>query len=257
MNLFTKTFINDFAWLELAVYSVLNHCKEPVNWYIAVERLNRATLDEVLSRAVGHFKNVRSGDSFQTFDCELVWPECQNITNGYMRQQWIKMNVHKLIHDHLVWNWDSDVIAKRDFDSSSFIKNGKPVWWWDDINHLINGGYPSSRKHLLMEIFGGDCGREFMRCMPISLHGTALAHAANSPIWKRGFDLCTSSHGAFSEFNLIGEYCYRNFNDMFTWINAQNEGPTWQGESNDPTKITYQGWSWGGVNDGIRKLVLG
>lgn len=257
MNIFTKTWIKDFEWLELAVYSVLNHCKEPVNWYVAVERLNRAQLDEVLSRAVAHFKDKRTGDSFQTFDAELVWPECQNIVDGYMRQQWIKMNVHRLIGDHLIWNWDSDVIAIHDFDSSNFSPNGKPRFWWDDINHLINGGYPQERRSVMYQVMGGEIGKEYMRCMPIPLHGAALAHGANSEVWRQSFNMCSGNQRAFSEFNIIGEYCFRHFNDLFEWKNAQNEGPTWQGEANDPNKITTQCWSWGGINDGIRRLVLG
>lgn len=256
MNIFTKTYLGDFPWIELAVYSVLRHCTEPVNWYVAVERLNRAQLDEVLSRAVGHFKDKRSGDSFQTFDSELVWPESQNIVDGYMRQQWIKMNVHRLVGDHLIWNWDSDVMAKKPFNSSDLERNGKPIWWWDDINHLINGGYPQERRSVMNQVMGGEIGKEYMRCMPIPLLGSALNHGSASDAWKRSFNMCATNQRAFSEFNILGEYCFRNFNDHFSWINAQNEGPTWQGEHNDPTKITYQAWSWGGVNDGIRDLVL-
>lgn len=229
-----------------------------MNWYIAVERMNRAQLDEVLSRAAGHFKDKRNGDHFQTFDSEIVWPESQNIVDGYMRQQWIKMNVHKLIHDHLIWNVDSDVIFLNDFDTSNFFHNGKPTFWWDDMNHLINGGYPPDRKQLMMGMFGGDCGKEYMRCMPIPLLGAALAHGSNTDIWKRSFEMCASGNRTFTEFNIIGEYCFRNFNDHFSWKNAQTTpGGTWQGEANDKSKITSQLWSWGGINDGIRKIVLG
>lgn len=253
MNLFTKTWTNDFAWLELAIYSVLKNSKEPINWHVAVERLNRAALDEVIGRARAHFPS-RKDDNFQTHDAEIVWPDCQNIVDGYMKQQWIKMNVHKLFKEHLVWNWDSDVIAKRPFGSLDFMRDGKPIWWWDDLNHLLMGGYPQERRASVESVFRDPVGREYMRCMPIPLLGKALTEAANTEYWKRSFDQCASGNRAFSEFNVIGEYCFRFFNSDFAWINAQNSGPTWQSE---PNAITHQAWSWGGVNDGIRKMVLG
>lgn len=255
MNLFSKTWINDFEWIELAIYSVLKHCQEPVNWYITTETLNRIALEEVIARARSHFK--RNGDNFRTFDCELVWPECQNIHEGYMRQQWIKMNVHKLIGDHTAWNWDSDVIATNPFNTSTFMQNGKPVQWWDDMNMLIIGGYPVSRKQTMMDLFNNFSCREFMRCMPIPLHGKTLQEGAKTPLWKRSFDMCASNVRSFSEFNVIGEYCFQNHPDLFTWKNAHREGPTLAGEYGDKTKIVSQFWSWGGVNDGIRKLIMG
>lgn len=253
MNIFTKTFNQDFEWIELAIYSVLKHCTEPVNWHVAVERHDRATLDDVIRRATLHFPD-RKGDSFQTHDAELIWPECQNIHDGYMRQQWIKMNVHKLVGDHLIWNWDSDVLAKIPFDSSLFEKDGKPLFWWDDINHLINGGYPIERRIVMNEVMGGEIGKEYMRCMPIPLLGKALQAASQTEHWKKSFNMCASNNRAFSEFNIVGEYCFRHFHDNFTWKNAQNEGPTWQTE---PNATIQQCWSWGRVNDGIRKMVLG
>lgn len=256
MNFFTKTWTQDFKWIELAIYSVLNHCQENVNWYIAVERLNRSELDDVVSRAAAHFKDKRSGDSFQTFDSEIVWPESQNIVAGYMRQQWIKMNVHRLVGDHLIWNWDSDVIALRTFNSSYFMKNERPIWWWDDMNFLITGGYPSSRKDFLMNMFGGDVGREYMRCMPIPLLGSALSEGSKTDIWAKALSACAGNNANMTEFNVLGEYCYRHHQNSFTWLNAHNDGPTHQGEANDPTKITYQAWSWGGTNQGLIDLVM-
>lgn len=255
MNLFTKTYSGDFEWIELAIYSVLNHCQESVNWYIACERLNRQSLNEVVGRARAHFPK-REGDNFQTFDEELVWPECQNIINGYMRQQWIKMNVHKLVHEHLVWNWDSDCIATHAFNSSIFEKDKKPIWFYEDINHMIMGGYPKSRKDVICNFFNDGCGKEYMRTMPVPLLGKCLMEGAKTDIWTRSLAACHSNLEGFSEFNILGEYCHRYFNDLFEWKDCGKE-PTWSGEASDPKKVLAQMWSWGKVNDGIRKLVLG
>lgn len=270
LKLFTKSYVNDFGWLKLAIKSVIKLCKEPVEWAIVVEDGESKTFKPFLEQAIQECGNKPI--VIGVTEVSQAFPEAKAIQSGYLRQQWVKMNAHKVMGGDLFWNWDSDVIAIRPFDSNTF-KNahGKPIYWFSQINHLMAGGADQAahegRRHLT-EIcldYHHVCF-EFMRCMPVPLVGSILAHVSDKAEWEKAYKILVSGDQRFSEFNVMGQYFHLYFPEVFDWRNAENNAPTWSGGyveggvgsgAFQEHAIIAQCWSWGGIPAHITEFVNG
>lgn len=270
MKLFTKTWQNDWPWLKLAITSVLKTCREPVDWRIVCDDGTRGEVEKVITQAKQSAKS-RDLDSFEVVEVSEKFPEALQIQSGYMRQQWVKMNAHRVMGPDLFWNWDSDVIAVKPFDRGTFCNpQGKPVHFFTQLNHLImTEKDPTAieahkgRRHIT-EIcldYNHVCF-EFMRCMPAPLIGEILQHASTQREWERAYAVMKSGDHRLSEFNIIGQYCHLYYPDAFEWKNASNH-ETWSGGYVlEGDKIVYQahayvaqGWSWNGIPNEVAKFV--
>lgn len=266
LTLFTKTYINDYPWLKLAMISVSKLCTEDVHWTIVGDAGSRSDLEKV---AVQASQASNKSVSTRIVEVQEHWPECSAITNAYLAQQWIKMNAHRVMDDKLFLNWDSDVIAIKPFTSQTFVgKSGRPVYWFSQFNSIMTGSDRSAheqRMQMMREIFDiKKISFEWMRCMPIWLHGQILNHASSQPEWSKAFDMIKNNDHRISEFNIIGQFCHLYYPDAFEWRNAENAAPTWSGGyveggsgsgSFQDHAIIAQGWSYGGIPDHVQKFV--
>lgn len=268
IKLFTKSYEKDFPWLKLAIKSVLKTCTEPVEWRIVVEDGERSNfqpyLDQALQEANGTSRVIHVSEASEHF------PESLQIQSGYLRQQWIKMVSHRVMGNDFYLNWDSDVIATKPFYSKSFCnKDGKPIYWFSQLNHLILTGEQDrpaheQRRAITEMVLGYKPSFEWMRCMPVPMIGQILSHASGQPEWTRAFQILASGDHRFSEFNVIGQFCHLYYPNAFDWRNAENNGPTFSGgyveggvgsgQFQDHA-IVCQGWSYGGIPAHIEKFV--
>lgn len=275
MRLFSKTYINDFEWLKLAIKTVWHFSKEEVKWTFVIEDENLEQLrDLVLKTPSDGSKGFGVGSiQFSFHGLNELWPEAKQISQGYLRQQWIKMNAHRVMGNDFFMNWDSDVIAVRPFIIDYFKgRSGRPIHWFTDYNHMIMTERDptavtayQSRRALAGKIYGWPISFEWMRCMPMPGFGEILRCGAGTQYWSHMFELCKSATPGFSEFNFIGEYAHKFFPDAFEWRNAENSGPTWSTgyitKSEDlPIEfqshgIVCQGWSYGGIPPNLKKWV--
>lgn len=277
LRLFSKTWQNDYPWLKLAIKSVLKLSTEAVDWTIVGDQGSRHDLEAVVLQAVQESKGMLK---YKVAEVPDYWPEAEHIGNGYLRQQWVKMNAHKIMGDDLFWNWDSDVIATKPFSSSTFIgKAGKPIYWISQFNSLMNGAdrpAHEGRIELLKTIFGlhsiprdymsSEVSFEYMRCMPIPLYGNLLKQCSDRTEWKRSFDILKSGDHRFSEFNVIGKAFHILFPEAFEWRNPESQGPSWSGGYVEggvgsgcfqEHAMISQCWSWGSVPPHIQAFVDG
>lgn len=275
LHLFTKSWINDYPWLKLAMTSVIKLCKEDIHWTVVGDRGSKQDIEKVVVQAMqGGGKEV----SVKMIEAQELWPEADAIGNGYLNQQWIKMNSHMAMGDGLFFNWDSDVIATKPFSSQNFIgKSGKPVYWISQFNSIMNGAdrpAHEGRIALMKEVFGlnalpkeymtGEVPFEYMRCMPSPLYGGLLRACSSKVEWARSFNMLKTGDHRFSEFNVIGRAFHTLFPEAFEWRNAEADGPTHSGGYVEggvgsgqfqAHAIVAQGWSWGGVPPHIQKFV--
>ena len=272
MKLFTKTYIKDLEWVNLAIRTVGLFCKQEVSWTIVIEDANLSQLKDGAMMAASKGREG-SGPGSMQFDfrgIQEMWPESMTIPNGYLRQQWIKMNAHKVMGNDFFMNWDSDVIAVRKFSELDFRgKSGRPIHWFSDYNHMIINEPEQTalaayhaRRALAGRIYGWPISFEWMRCMPMPCFGEILRCGAETPYWAKMFELCKAATPGFSEFNFMGEFAHKFFPDAFEWRNAEISGPTWStgyvlkdAETLEfqPHGIVSQGWSYGGIPDVLRK----
>lgn len=260
MNLFSKTWKNDLPWIDLAFKSVAFYCKEPVDWTVVVEKENYSELQDICGRLrLWHNTHQLRLNLISSQD---IWPEMNGV-DGYMAQQWIKMNAHLVMGFDTFWNWDSDVIAQRPFSQSDFIgKSGRPIHWFSHFNTLMTPGSPDNPAHeqrraIMKQIFRfEDISFEFMRCMPMPMNGTILDHGVRNRIWQESKDKIMRNDRSFSEFNILGQFSHLFFPDAYEWRNAEASGPTWSGGYKegghgsgelDGISIVTQCYSWGGV----------
>lgn len=253
MNLFSKTWINDLPWLKLAIKSVSRKCNENVEWHIAIEEDDFDKLIEIIDPSI---KNI----DFKLHKLCDKWPEWKQFSNGYMRQQWVKMTSHRVMGDKIFWHWDSDLIAKRLFDSNSFIGAiGRPIYWFSQFNSIADPANPMAgieRREMLKEVFQiQDPSFEWMRCLPMPCNGGILSHLEGRPEFTRSVQMMKNGDARFSEFNVIGQFSLMYFPDAYEWRNTFNYPRTWGGPIDDPEAIVCQFWSWSNDTSEAEKLV--
>jgi len=263
LRLFTKTWVNDYPWLKLAIKSVLKLCDEPIEWTIIVDNGQKDHVKVVIGQAMQETNIVPH--LVKIYESGEYWPEVNGI-NGYYAQQWIKMNAHLVMGDGYFLNWDSDVIAVKKFNSETFKgKSGRPIFWLSQFNHLIqhgNGDIHRERMTVMKEIIGiHEVSFEYMRCMPIPMNGSILQCGSTRAEWSRAFEAIKSNRSGFSEFNIIGMFSHLYFPDCYEWRNCDSDGPTWAGGWDENGKcfqdhaFVSQRYSWGGMERHIEDWV--
>lgn len=263
MRLFCKTWSNDYSWLKLAMKSVARFSKEPVEWTVIGDRGSLPHLKAIGWQAM---QECCIAFKFDPHEVQEFWPECDQITNGYYSQQWIKMNAFRVMGDDYFLNWDSDVIAVRPFDYNTFLgKSGRPIFWISQFNHLIQHGdvnVHNARRDVMREICSiPEVPFEYMRCMPVPMNGNILRCASTRDEWSKSFNAIKNSRQGFSEFNIIGLFSHLYFPDAYEWRNAETQGPAWAGgwdqNGNCFQAHAYvsQGYSWNGVPKHLEDFV--
>lgn len=262
MRLLTKTWLNDYPWLKLAVKSVLKLCQEPIDWTIVCDNGQKSQIGTVMAQAM---QETGMPCSFKVYEVGEYWAEVNGVS-GYYAQQWVKMNAHMVMGDDYFFNWDSDVIAVKKFDSNTFNgKSGRPIFWLSQFNHLIQHGDENvhrARMAVIREMIGvPEVSFEYMRCMPVPMNGSILRCGSTRQEWKKSLELIRNSRGGFSEFNIIGMFSHLYFPDCYEWRNAENQGPTYSGgwDQNgncfQEHAFVSQGYSWGGVQGYLENFV--
>lgn len=258
MRLFVKTWAKDFQWLKVAMVSVQNHCNENVMWDIVLDDGTfgefQKVLEQVQQIVPRRTLNVR------VHETSHFWKDSLQISNGYLRQQWIKMTAHRVMGSGYFWNWDSDVLAQKNFTIEDFICHSKPIHWITQFNAIMDGADRAAheaRKQMLRDIFGlPDISFEYMRCMPMPMMGEILQYGEKSSYWKQSLNMLISGDGRFSEFNVLGMYSHLYFPDVYEWRNTQNYDKTFSGPWGDKNYIVSQGYSWGGLSKEIYDQVI-
>lgn len=257
ISLFVKTWINDFPWVKQAMISAQKTCKEEIRWGICVDDGTSGEFSSVIVQV-----EQESGKKYQVNLTEVskVWPEAMNIHNGYLRQQWIKMNSHMLMGDDRFWIWDSDLIAQKPFSSSDFCGFGdKQIYWFTQFNAMMGGADDHahrSRMEMIKEVFGlPEVSFEWMRCLPMPQIGGILRNASQTHYWKKSYEMLCAGDARFSEFNIMGQFCHLYFPDAFDWRNTHNYPRTFSGPFGDKNYIVSQQFSWGGMPESVPQFV--
>lgn len=253
LRLFTKSYSRDLPWLQLAIESVNLRCQERVAWTIVVDRGEK---DQLVSKLPKTDKII-----FQVHEIQEHWGDAAELGSGYIQQQWVKMTAHRVMGTDYFLNWDSDVAALRNFNSSDFKNQAyKPILWFTPFNDLMTGGDEAVhrlRQDYIKNIFHlEEAPFEWMRCMPIWMHGEILRIGESRPEWRRThMNMRSDMVAGLSEFNLIGQMSNMLFPDAYDYKNTQTSNPTWAGPTDSKTAVVSQFWSWGSDVSGARRAV--
>jgi hypothetical protein len=258
LKLFIKTWVNDWQWVKQAMISVNKTCRDEVHWNICIDD---GTAEEFAKVCIQVTQESPKKNNILVKEVSTLWPDAMKIKEGYLRQQWIKMNANRMMGDHIFWIWDSDLIAQKVFQMHDFCGfGGKPIYWFSQYNSILGGSDDNahrSRIQMIKDIYGvPDVPFEWMRCIPIPQIGGILRHASETSYWKKAFDMLVAGDARFSEFNVIGQFCHQYFPDAFDWRNTHNyPGKTFSGPLGDKNFFVSQGYSWNGMPESVSEFV--
>lgn len=150
--------------------------------------------------------------------------------NGYLFQQYCKMNAHKYCDTEFILYADSDCIFDHPINLNDYIKDNKPQILYTDYSQV---GDAICWKEPTEQFIGKPMQYEFMRRIPLIYHTSTLIHISEKNKNLKEYIL---NSDRFSEFNAMGAYAFLNEYDKYQFINTDN----WQYESPLATQL----WSW-------------
>jgi len=231
-DIFIRTYPADYAWLNACLRSISKYALGFRKVWI-----------------VSPQENPFAG----LLDGSYEWKQVNEETeDGYLAQQ-----IHKLYADVLtdyqadyILHIDSDTLFTRPVTPSDFLFQCDQVrWLYTPYNAIQTPWQPITEKFM-----GEPVENEFMRRFPIMV-----------PRWlyPRLREFCHRKHGliisdyirnqpfrAFSEFNALGAYAWKNHHDRFVWVNTLGEAEMPMELREKPFARQFQ--SWNGITPEVK-----
>lgn len=167
----------------------------------------------------------------------------------YIFQQKIKLYADAYTDADYIWVTDSDTLNNQHVTPESFMVDGKPVWihtpWTPEM--LAHEGL-ATWKRVMTEFFGEEPYSEKMRRQPFMFPRGVLKSLRKFCVAQHGVDLETyiMRAPAFSEWNVLGEFCWRHHHDEFHWIDSSKDEL--------PPLYCTQLWSHTPIADNMEKI---
>lgn len=225
-DIFIKTYGGDFEWLKYCLRSIQKFCTGFNEIILVCDEADKGGLEE--------FGLTRERVEYVPLEF-----------NGYLFQQWIKLNAHSYSESDYILFVDSDCVFTKPTTPNDFIKSGKPM--------ILKTPYetiPEVRfwKELTELTLKEKVEFEYMRRLPLLYRRDTLENCQKhvNELHEGGIKYFISQRPAheFTEFNLIGAYAEKYEGDKYKFIDTtKNELPE--------THI-HQAWSWGKVSQSKR-----
>ena len=148
--------------------------------------------------------------------------------NGYLEQQIKKVHADEYTDADYILITDSDTLFNQPVTPESFMRDGKPMWFYTPWNDDMLA-HPGTRAwfDVMTEFMGEEPPAEMMRRQPFMFPREVLMSFRNFCAIKHGknIDDYVMSKGRFSEYNVMGFYFWKHHHDKFSWINTDEECP--------------------------------
>lgn len=221
-SIFIKTWKDDVKWLPFVLESIDKYGKDYDEIVIVADR---SCLEDVKALPGVYFSH------------RIVAVE--NWDNGYIQQQWVKLNADAFIRSDHVLFVDSDCVFHSVFNEQSFMREGKPVLLKTKYGNLDGA---EVWKSITSSFVGFDVEYEYMRRLPWMYKTSSLTAFKNKyPNTLNHLKNLTTRD--FSEFNALGAYIDRYENDKY----YVSDTTIWV-----PEPVAKQYWSWGGITPEVQ-----
>jgi len=223
VDIFIRTYEKDLEWLKYALKSIRLHVTGYRNIVITIP-------DESLI--------AKSSD--------YVVIQVEDLKDGYLGQQFTKMNAHLYTDADAVVFWDSDVMACEPVDISEWFVGDKPIVYKTLYASIEAPWKPITEKAVRFSVEW-----EYMRRMPLVYFTDTIAASSNwienkHRVTLRKY-LNSQPYRTFSEFNAIGAYAEKFESDRYAFIDT---------DTNEiPKNKVHQFWSWSGLNSNDLKQI--
>jgi hypothetical protein len=216
IDIFIRTYEKDLRWLDYALASIEKNVTGYRNVIVAIPNKRHLT----------HLTK------------EIV-VQVQDMKDGYVGQQYTKLEAWKYTDADVICYWDSDCIAYEPFDVRSQVVDGRVI--------LLKSPYSKIDvpwKPIVEDTTKIKCEWEYMRRMPLFFYGSTVKLTYEYLERIHGKSLYKYMNGVanrtFSEFNVMG-VCAENFDaDNYLFIDTHSS----DGFEGIPVK---QFWSWSGL----------
>ena len=200
IDIFYKTYKQDFEWIKYSLKSLKKHVKGYNKIIIIVPKE-----DEYL---------------FNTTPFDL--PEnvfvkgVSEYGTGYLYQQWCKISAHTYSDADYIMFADSDCIFDHDIDLNDFIKEGNPEILYTDY---LKVGDAICWKQVTEDFIKEPQQFEFMRRNCLIYHRRTLENVCN---YEKNLEYIIMNSERFSEFNAIGAYAFKYEKEKYNFVNTDN-----------------------------------
>lgn len=222
MSIFIKTWVNDIPWLRYSLRSIEKFA---------------SGFDEVVVVADSDCRNEEWIKDYAT-RIEFV----EKWENGYIQQQYIKLQADTFINSDMVLFVDSDLVFNTPFTPETFLKDNLPI--------LLKTRYESADiaqiwRPLTEKAVGWSVEWEYMRRMPLCYWRDSL-DAFRTVYPDLSFKLKKIRGNRFSEFNALGAFIDRYEGGKYFISDTEQ----WM-----PPAIARQFRSWDGLTDANRQEI--
>jgi len=216
-----RTYRGDFDWLQYCIRSGEKHLKGFRQKHLLISDHDADLLGDVPGYII-HRTGRDWGD-------------------GYIQQMSDKLHADLYTDADYICHTDSDCVWIRDVCPEDLMEDGKPVYLFHPFGPEYNPWPPIVEK-----ILGFKSEYSFMRRHPFTYprevyqeyrnfveirHRAPLAHYVEAQPYRQ-----------FIEYESMGAWAWQYAHDLFTW----------KDQADFPVFIRQE-WSWGGLNDQIRK----
>jgi hypothetical protein len=173
----------------------------------------------------------------------------QHYQNDYLGQQITKLLAHEFSNDSdFIFFIDSDCVVTEPISPKSFMsKDGRPQILKTSYEEL---GDTVPWKSITEKALGWKIDYEYMRRLPQMYHREHLSQLRNFLQIRHTKRIETyimeQPHNAFSEFNVLGAFCDKYYNNMYEFIDTAD---------NIPKAVVMQYWSHDMHNDNKESMV--
>ena len=230
IDLFIKSYHKDFVWLKYCLASIKKFVTGYNELIIIIPQGERHLLDvyDLPDRTFIH--------------------EVDEHGNGYLFQQWCKMNADSWCSGDFIAFTDSDCIFLEPVDYQKLIRDGKSEILYTayfDANGTNQMGDAICWKAATERFLKQPVDFEFMRRNNLIYRRDTLVNLKN---WfPRDLKRYILSQGTFSEFNALGAFAFVNEKEKYNFVNTSD----W---TFVPTPFK-QYWSWGGLTPEIENEI--
>jgi hypothetical protein len=222
IDIFIRTYEKDLRWLDYALASIEKYVTGYRNIIVAIpnkEHLNHLTKEIVV--------------------------QVQDMKDGYVGQQYTKLEAWRYTDADVICYWDSDCIAYEPFDVRSQVVDGKIILLRAEYSKIVPPALGGIWKPIVEKITKIRCDWEYMRRVPLFFYGSTarLTYEYLERIHKKSLYKYMNSvaYRTFSEFNVMG-VCAENFDaDKYLFIDVYSD-------SFEVMPIK-QFWSWSGLTE--------
>jgi len=227
-SIFIKSYPKDEPWLKWCLKFLSKYWRTPSELVIMAPNL---MMENIENSWISGRSNFPWEYKFRPMD---EWP------NGYVGQQYFKMMADLYCSGEFITYFDSDAMLLKPLGLGDLLSGGAyPKVYATPYSKV---GDAQCWRPVVQDMFGETADFEYMRRLPVTHHRSAIiaCRIFLEDRFQRPLRDIMQPMQRFSEFNVLGHFCFTRMRDYYHWMNTEQVDiePPW----------VEQFWSHGGLS---------